>query len=74
MIYICFHSQQAKKCQKTVVAPLPKTIRKVQLPAHFQFFSSTADTNSTKDHASEKWRKGYIDSFKSYQKVCLRCT
>jgi hypothetical protein len=59
-------SQQAKKCAKTVVAPPPKQIKKVQLPSHFQFFN---DTNTTDDQASETWRKGFTVTFQAYQKV-----
>lgn len=61
-----FISQQAKQCAKTVVAPPPKVIKKVQLPAHFQFFT---EQDNKEDHASDHWRKGYANPFKSYQKV-----
>lgn len=66
-LLISFSSQQAKKCAKTMVAPQPKVIKKVQLPAHFQFFSD--DKEDEKNRPIENWRKGYIDTFKSYQKV-----
>lgn len=59
-------SQQAKKCAKTVVAPHPQVLKKVQLPSHFQFFND--NNEDEKDRPSENWRKGYIETFKSYQK------
>ncbi|KAI7891086.1 survival motor neuron interacting protein 1-domain-containing protein [Mucor mucedo] len=63
--YLLVVRQQAKQCAKTVVAPPPKVIKKVQLPAHFQFFT---EQDNKEDHASDHWRKGYADPFKSYQK------
>ncbi|CAO3610708.1 unnamed protein product [Mucor hiemalis] len=65
--YLLVVRKQASQCAKTVVAPPPKVIKKVQLPAHFQFFSDDAQ-NTSKDRASEIWKKSYTASFVSYQK------
>lgn len=65
--YLLVVRKQASQCAKTVVAPPPKVIKKVQLPAYFQFFSNDAQDNS-KDRASEAWKKSYTASFVSYQR------
>ncbi|KAI8094653.1 survival motor neuron interacting protein 1-domain-containing protein [Thamnidium elegans] len=64
--YLLVVRQQAKKCAKTMVAPLPQVIKKVKLPSHFQFFND--DNEDEKNRPIENWRKGYIETFKSYQK------
>ncbi|KAI7899842.1 uncharacterized protein BX663DRAFT_175990 [Cokeromyces recurvatus] len=63
--YLLTVREQAKEYKQTIVAPPPKEIKKIQLPAHFQFFNSSS---SVDDQTLEVWRKGFATVFKSYQK------
>ncbi|KAG0177619.1 gem (nuclear organelle) associated protein 2 [Apophysomyces sp. BC1021] len=66
--YLLLVRDQAKKCAQTVVAEPPKTIEKLNLPAHYQFTESTLPTESKNVPLPTKaWQDHFVESFRSYQ-------
>jgi hypothetical protein len=61
--------QQASKYSKTSIAAAPpKTVKKVQLPSHFQFLLDQQSTSASSNQPSTIWRESFIEHFRTFQK------